>query len=68
MARRLKTTWARIDDLLFCMEQDAVSTVEKTDELAAGLAKFHKDDDFRDIHNMGELTRHHLTTLVTKDE
>ena len=68
MARRLKTTWARIDDLLFCMEQDAVSTPEKTSELAAGLARFHKDDDFLDIHNMGELTRHHLTTLVTKDQ
>jgi hypothetical protein len=68
MARRLKTTWSRIDDLLYCMEQDDVSTPEKVADLAKGLTRFHKDEDFRDIDNMGQLTRHHLTTMITKDQ
>ncbi|MFW6228809.1 MAG: hypothetical protein ACOC2V_05055 [Alkalispirochaeta sp.] len=67
MARRLHTSWARVDDLLFCMEQDDVSTPDRVQELAAGLAKYHKDDDFLLFQNMGQLTRHHLTSMVTKD-
>jgi hypothetical protein len=67
MARRLKTSWARADDVLFCMEQDTVSSPDRARELGEGLTRFHKDDDFRMFDNMGQLTRHHLTTMVMKD-
>jgi hypothetical protein len=68
MARRLRTSWSRVDDLLFCMEQDTVSTPDRINELARGLARYHHDQDFMHATGMGQLTRHHLTTIVTDDE
>lgn len=66
IARRLRASWSRVDDLLFCMEKDEISDESRVTELASGLARYHKDDDFLAFHNMGQLTRHHLTSMVTK--
>lgn len=67
MARRLRSAWERIDDLLYCMEQDSISTEERVRELAEGLSHFHGDDDFLRMANMGQLTRHHLTMMLVSD-
>ena len=67
MARRLKSSWARVDDLLFSMEHDTLSTPDRIAELSEGLARFHRDDDFLALNTIGRLTRHHLTTMVMKD-
>jgi len=68
MARRMRTAWSRVDDLLYCMELDEISTPDRVEQLAAGLARYHHDEDFRESRKMGQLTRHHLTTMVTEDE
>jgi hypothetical protein len=67
MARRLRSAWERIDDLLFSMENDTISTDDRIRELAAGLAKYHDDPDFLQMETMGQLTRHHLTSLLVRD-
>ena len=68
IARRMRTAWSRVDDLLYCMEQDEISTPDRVEQLAAGLGRYHHDEDFRESRKMGQLTRHHLTTMVTEDE
>jgi hypothetical protein len=60
MARRLKVAEERLRDLLDTMEYDKLSTEEKVHELAAGLAKFHNNDEFKSCTSMGELTRLNL--------
>lgn len=67
MARRLRSAWARIDDLLYSMEQDTISTEDRIRTLAEGLRRFHGDDDFLSLQNMGQLTRHHLTAMLISD-
>lgn len=68
MARRLKSEWSRVDDLLFCMEHDAISTDERVVSLREGLTRYHKDASFLEPRTMGQLTRHHLTSMVFKGE
>ncbi len=68
MARRAKGDWGRINDLLDVMEHGEFSNPEKTAQLAAGLAHFHKNDDFRGCRSMGELVRLNLeVTLELKE-
>ena len=60
MARRAKTAWNRIDDLLVSMGHDVLAPPEKVAALASGLAHFHKNDDFRSCTSMGDLVRRNL--------
>jgi hypothetical protein len=60
MARRAKTSWDRIDDLLVSMSRDVLAPPDKVAELAKGLAHFHKHDDFRACTSMGDLVRRNL--------
>jgi len=64
MARRLKTSWTRLDDLLSALERDHISTPEKIVELALGLAHYHKDDDFRSCTSMGDILRKNLQSCL----
>ncbi|TVR68975.1 MAG: hypothetical protein EA427_09500 [Spirochaetaceae bacterium] len=66
MARRLKAGWSRVDDLLFCMEQDTISTEDRVEQLRNGLARYHRDRIFLEARTMGQLTRQHLTSMVFK--
>lgn len=68
MARRLKTSWTRLDDLLSALERDEISTPDKVAELSAGLAKYHKDDDFRSCTTMGELLRKNLQSCLHTED
>jgi len=60
MARRARTAWERIEDLLVCMQHDTLAPPDKIRTLAAGLAHYHKDDDFRSCAGMGDLLRKNL--------
>lgn len=64
IARRARAGWERIDDLLVAMSHDTISTPEKVAELAAGLAHFHKNDDFRALANMGDIVRKNLEVTL----
>ncbi len=66
MARRLKSGWSRVDDLLYCMEQDTISTETRVESLREGLSRYHKDPIFLESRTMGQLTRQHLTSMVFK--
>jgi hypothetical protein len=67
IARRLKGGWSRVDDLLFCMEHDAISSEDRVDHLRKDLARFHKDDAFLQARTMGQITRQHLTSMVFRE-
>lgn len=68
MARRLKIAWNRLDDLLGVMGRDNLSTPEKIAELAAGLAHYHKNDDFKSASSMGELLRMNIQASLNLEE
>lgn len=68
MARRLKASWSRLDDLLYCMEQDTISTPDRVAKLGHDLARYHRDPTFEESRNMGQITRHHLTLMMTRDD
>lgn len=68
LARRYRVAWSRVDDLLYTMEQADIAPEEHVAQLAGELARFHDNADFETINNMGELTRLHLATMVTKDD
>lgn len=67
MAKRLKASWVRLDDLLTTMEHDVISLPEKITELAAGLAHYHKNNDFKSARSMGELCRMNLDALLLQE-
>jgi hypothetical protein len=60
MARRARTNWSRIDDLLVCMSHDVLAPDEKVRGLSLGLAHYHKNDTFRSCTGMGDLLRKNL--------
>ena len=57
IARRLKGSQDRINELLICMTNDTISTPEKIFELKMGLKKYTLDKNFKDCENMGEILR-----------
>ncbi|MBP8792328.1 MAG: hypothetical protein KBE41_10200 [Lutibacter sp.] len=55
IARRLKGSHERIEDLIACMKSDNISTPEKVNQLKMDLMKYTNDKDFKKCTNMGEL-------------
>jgi hypothetical protein len=66
IARRLIRSRYRVKDLLDCMEQDSISSPEKTTSLAKDLASHHHNDDFLNCKNMGSLLKLHLKQTLRK--
>lgn len=66
IARRLIRSRYRVKDLLDCMEQDNISDPEKVAQLASDLAKHHRNPDFLECGNMGELLKLHLKQSLQK--
>ncbi len=60
MAKRAKSVWGRLVELLDTLEQDTISTAEKIGELGQGLAHYHKNGDFKSCRSMAELLRKNL--------
>lgn len=57
IARRLRGSQDRVNDLLECMCNDEISTPEKIYELKMDLKKYTLDKNFKDCNNMGDILR-----------
>ncbi|WP_299527845.1 hypothetical protein [uncultured Lutibacter sp.] len=57
IARRLRGSQDRVNDLLDCMCNDDISTPEKIYELKMGLKKYTLDKNFKNCNNMGDILR-----------
>jgi hypothetical protein len=66
IARRLIAARYRLKDLIDCMEQDDISTPEKVKQLREDLARHHKNDDFLELENMGEILKLQLKSTLAK--
>ncbi len=66
IARRLIRSRYRVKDLLDCMEEDQISSPEKTASLAKDLATHHRNDDFLHCKNMGAVLKLHLKQTLRK--
>lgn len=62
-ARRVKVAVHRLNALLAALSQDEISTPEKTDTLKKELADYHKQSDFLNCRNMGEVLALHLRSF-----
>ncbi|WP_035726248.1 hypothetical protein [Eisenibacter elegans] len=60
MARRYRGAYERLNDLLVVMEQDTLSTPQKTEQLRQELADFYKESAFLQCEGMGAIVRKHL--------
>jgi hypothetical protein len=57
IARRLKGSHERINDLLNCMIHDHISTPEKIHQLKMDLNKYTNDKEFKKCNSMGEILK-----------
>ena len=57
IARRLKGSQERVNDLLDCMMEDDISTPQKIKQLRKDLVKYTKDINFKKCHSMGEILK-----------
>lgn len=66
IARRLIAARYRLKDLIDCMEEDNISTPDKVKQLREDLSKHHKNPDFLECENMGEILKLQLKSCLAK--
>jgi len=66
IARRSRSSHARLHELLDIMAIDEISSPEKTEQLKTELAEYYGDRTFLHCKTMGELVRHSLEILTAK--
>lgn len=66
MARRIRSSHYRVNQLLQVMAGETLSTPEKTNQLKTELAEHYKDPDFLTCNSMGEIMKCSLNQLVGK--
>jgi hypothetical protein len=64
MARRAKVEPDRLKALLGIIRRDEIAPPTHARKLAAALAKYHRNDVYRDCRTMGELTATHITHML----
>ena len=64
MAKRAKSVWGRLLELIDTMEQDPISSPEKIVQLGEGLANYHNNGDFKSCRSMAELLRKNLEVCL----
>lgn len=64
LAKRATSEHERLNDLVYCMKNDVISTPEKINELKKGLFKLTKDVNFKKSKNMGELLSNGLDFIT----
>jgi len=57
IARRLRGSQERINDLLACMVNDTISKPEKIKQLKLDLVKYTNDKNFKKCNSMGEILK-----------
>ncbi len=67
MAKRVKSVWSRLVELLDTLEHDQLSTPGKINELKQGLAHYHKNGDFKSCTSMAELLKKNLEISLEID-
>jgi hypothetical protein len=67
IARRARSSSAKLNELLKCMQSDEISTNEKIQQLREELASHHRNDSFMQAKNMGELVSKNITLLIQKE-
>ena len=55
LAKRLKSSYSRINFLMKCMKNDHISTSENIKNLKYDLIEYTHDKDFKNCNNMGEI-------------
>ena len=63
-----KENRAAVDALLTGTSNDAISTSDRVEQLAADLARYHRDPGFDPLRDMGRLTRRHRLTMLRRLE
>ena len=63
IAKRIKTSKYRVNQLLEVMMKDNVSTPEKTNKLKEELANYYHNSDFKKCNSMGEVMKLSLSQL-----
>lgn len=63
IARRIKSSRIRLNELLDLMVEDRIAPDEKVYQLAGELAAHYNDDAFLNCRTMGQLVRHSLEIL-----
>lgn len=66
IANRLKNSAKEVEDLLFAMENDVISTPENIASLRQDLAKHYKNPRFIACNNMGQILRESLELVRKK--
>jgi len=64
IARRIKTSKYRVNQLLNSMMEDELSSEEKTHQLKFELSEYYKNSSFESCKNMGEILKTKLNLLV----
>ena len=64
MRRRAHTARVRLEALFGAMDLSNIAPPENVHELAAALAKYHRDQSFESKRSMGSLTRTHLHNML----
>lgn len=67
IARRIRTSKYRVNQLLEVMKKDNLSTPEKIKTLKEDLSKHYKIQSFIDCKSMGDLMEKNLQLLLTND-
>lgn len=55
LAKRLKSSYNRINNLMNCMKNDHISTPENIAQLKSDLVEYTHDKNFKNCKNMGEI-------------
>jgi len=66
IAHRLKSSPKEIADILFCMENDSISSEENISSLKNDLARHYQNSDFLTCKNMGQVLRMNLLQLMSR--
>lgn len=66
MARRLAAVREQLYSMVECMQQDPLSTPEKTVQLAGELADYHRKESLRRCSNMGDILWEHVNACLTR--
>ncbi len=65
VARRFKSSYDKIQDLLGAMAKEIISTDEKIDQLKRELASFHRNNRFLRCSTMGEIVSLNIEVLLS---
>ncbi|SFD32352.1 hypothetical protein [Algibacter pectinivorans] len=68
LVKRLKSFHDRIDSLLDCMGEDAISTVDNIDLLKYKIFEYTQDVNFKRCENMGQILKYSLEFLTRNYE